>query len=377
MPLTVDEAWSLIEATSRHLRSCQLLSVREQRKVSHALGVLEVSPAEISPPIQLRSPSMQKRQKFYGFLRMVLHSCGPYGVLVAAISLTQTTVSGMTNKHRNALCEKLASHKDGQLSTNPHLQSFVARLRDLKPVGGAFSRQGADLKTLLAVQTMADNCRKLTLFSTRQLGAIGVIRTVYLMLMSILFLHSSLIIPCRLGCRISNFLHEMLGLTAPRCLAAHDQKCIRNTITIRRQRSLPDLPSCFTFCSLRGSPVLWPAAPKCADGRRNEPLNSRLGDPIPLAVLPKTLKFKIWRTALVRRGRSVFSDALQAGKQPTVVAAWTISQRCVTRFIRRLDLRGCIQVCVAAIVRVITIRRYALLAGLTGEPLAPTGVFQL
>lgn len=144
MPLTVDEAWSLIDDTSRRLKSCQLLSVREQRKVSHALAVLKASPAEIGAPNQLRSPSMQKRQKFYGFLRMVLHSCGPYGVLVAAISLTQTTVSGMTNNYRNALCEKLANHKDGQLPTNPYLQSFVAQLRDLKAVGGTFSREEAE-----------------------------------------------------------------------------------------------------------------------------------------------------------------------------------------------------------------------------------------
>lgn len=107
MPLTVDDAWSLIDDTSRRLKSCQLLSVREQRKISHALGVLKAPPPGIGPPNQLRSPSMQKRQKFYGFLLMVLHSCGPYGVLVAAITLTQTTVSGMTNNHRNALCEKL------------------------------------------------------------------------------------------------------------------------------------------------------------------------------------------------------------------------------------------------------------------------------
>ncbi|OAA71129.1 hypothetical protein LEL_09720 [Akanthomyces lecanii RCEF 1005] len=144
MPLTVDQAWSLIEDASRRLKTCQLLSVHEQKKVSHALRVLEASPAEIGPTDQLRSPSRQKRQKFYIFLRTVLHSCGPYGVLLAAISLTQTTVSGMTNSQRNALCEKMMSHNDGQLPSNLHLQSFAAQLQDLKAVGGTFSRRETD-----------------------------------------------------------------------------------------------------------------------------------------------------------------------------------------------------------------------------------------
>ena len=144
MPLTVDEAWFLIDDASKSLKSCQLLSGREQRKILHALGTLQKSPPEIGDSNQMCSPSMQKRRKFYGFLRMVLHTCGPYGALVAAISLTQTTVSGMTNDHRNALCEKLASHKDWQLPANPHLQSFVAQLRALKPVGGTFFCQEFD-----------------------------------------------------------------------------------------------------------------------------------------------------------------------------------------------------------------------------------------
>ncbi|EJP69825.1 uncharacterized protein BBA_00694 [Beauveria bassiana ARSEF 2860] len=144
MPLTVDEAWSLIDDALKSLQSCRFLSVREQKKVLHALRTLQASPSEMDDPNQLRSPSMQKRRKFYGFLRMVLHSCGPNGVLVAAISLTQTTVSGMTNDHRNALGRKLASHKDWQLPANPHLQSFVAQLRAINPVGGTFLCQELD-----------------------------------------------------------------------------------------------------------------------------------------------------------------------------------------------------------------------------------------
>ena len=136
--LSADDAWLLINDALKNMKSCQLLSVRQQRRVLHALGALNASPPEAAHLHQPCSPSRQKRQKFYGFLRTVLHTCGPYGVLVAAIGLTQTIVSGMTNYQRNALCEKLASHKDWQLPDSPHLQSFVVQLRALRSVYSMF-----------------------------------------------------------------------------------------------------------------------------------------------------------------------------------------------------------------------------------------------
>ncbi|KJZ68370.1 hypothetical protein HIM_12237 [Hirsutella minnesotensis 3608] len=144
MPLTVDEAWLLINDAAKSLESCQLLSARKQRRVLHAIGTLKASPPEVVDPHQRCSPSMQKRRKFYGFLLMVFHTCGPFGVLIAAVALNQTNVSGMTNDHRNALCQKLASHKDWQPPTSPHLQSFAAQLRALKPVDGTQEQRNSE-----------------------------------------------------------------------------------------------------------------------------------------------------------------------------------------------------------------------------------------
>lgn len=136
MPLTVDKAWLLIDDAAKSLRSCQLLSVRKQRRVSHALETLKASPPEVVDRHLPCSPSMQKRRKFYGFLRIVLHTCGPYGALVTAVALNQTAVSGMTNDHRNALCQKVASHKDWRPPTSPQLQSFAAQFRALTHMCG-------------------------------------------------------------------------------------------------------------------------------------------------------------------------------------------------------------------------------------------------
>jgi len=105
--------------------------VRKQRRVLHALETLNVTPPEVAHPHQQQAETPE-------ILRTVLHTCGPYGVLVAATGLTQTTVSGMTNDHCNALCEKLASHKDWQLPDNPHLQSFMVQLRALSSACGMF-----------------------------------------------------------------------------------------------------------------------------------------------------------------------------------------------------------------------------------------------
>ena len=137
MLLTIDEAWLLIDDAAKSLQSCQLLSARKQRNVLHALGTLKESPPHVVDPHQLCSPNTQKCRKFYAFLHRVLHTRGPHGVLVATIALTQTTVSGMTNDHRNAICQKLASHKDWQPPTNPHLQSHLQVERRLR---GAASR---------------------------------------------------------------------------------------------------------------------------------------------------------------------------------------------------------------------------------------------
>lgn len=136
MPITVEEAWILVEDARKSLQSSQLLSARKQKNVLHALKTLRSPLPEMVDPHLQCSPSMQKRCKFYHFLHAVLHTCGPHAGLVSAIALTQTAVSGMRNDHRSALCQKIASHTDWPPATNPHLQSFAAQFRELRRLDG-------------------------------------------------------------------------------------------------------------------------------------------------------------------------------------------------------------------------------------------------
>ena len=161
MPLAADEAWRLIDDAAENLKSCQLLSARKQKNVLHALGTLQESQPAVIDPYQDCSPNLQKRRKFYAFLRQVLQTCGPIGALVAAIALTQTIVSGMTNGQRDALCRQLAGHKDWQPPINPQLQSFVAQLEILRAVNGAsFSNQPGrpEVLTTQGIQNGKEAC---------------------------------------------------------------------------------------------------------------------------------------------------------------------------------------------------------------------------